>query len=114
MHEMWAMLMGLLFGAGVWFILQRSLVFLVIGFGLISHAVNLLLLASGGVAAGTAPILLADGTAPAGMVDPLPQALILTAIVIGFGVSAFLLALAIQATQKPGTDQIDDLKEDPL
>jgi len=114
MHEIWAILMGLLFGVGVLLMLQRSLVFLVMGLGLVSHAVNLLLLAAGGVRPGQAPILLPDGTAPVGIVDPLPQALILTAIVIGFAVSAFLLGLAIQVTRKLGADQLDELQEDPL
>lgn len=114
MNEAWSVLVGVLFAAGVLLMIQRSIVFLVIGLGLVSHAVNLLLLASGGVRGGAPPILSADGTPPAGMADPLPQALILTAIVIGFGVSAFLLGLAIRNTESANEDHLDELREDPL
>ncbi|MDR5682486.1 MAG: NADH-quinone oxidoreductase subunit K [Armatimonadota bacterium] len=82
-------LIGLLVGSGVWLLLGRQLLRQVIGLVLISHAANLMLLAAGGVRRGSPPIL---GN-PAPLADPLPQALILTAIVIGFGVIAFVLAL---------------------
>jgi len=114
MHDAWAVLLGLLFGVGVLFMLQRSLVFLVIGLGLVLHAANLLLLLSGGATPGAAPILSPDGSIPSAVADPLPQALILTAIVIGFAITAFLLALIIKVTEKSRTDQLDDLKEDAL
>jgi len=71
-------------------------------------------LASGGLRHGDAPILSAQGLASANMVDPLPQALILTAIVISFGITAFLLGLALQSVKAIGKDDADQLPEDPL
>jgi multicomponent Na+:H+ antiporter subunit C len=83
-------LIGGLYAAGVYLLLDRSLTRVLLGFLLLGNATNLLLLSAGG-GAGPAPIL---GIAePEQMSDPLPQALILTAIVITFGVSAFLLAM---------------------
>jgi multicomponent Na+:H+ antiporter subunit C len=81
-------LIGLLVTAGVWFIAAPGRVRTVLGFVLLSHAVNLVLLLSTTGEGTTAPFVGADG------VDPLPQAFVLTAIVIGFGVTALLLALA--------------------
>jgi multicomponent Na+:H+ antiporter subunit C len=81
---------GGLYAAGVYLLLDRSLTRVLLGFLLLGNATNLLLLSSGGPA-GLAPIL---GVAePEEMSDPLPQALVLTAIVITFGISAFLLAM---------------------
>ncbi|MDR7444915.1 MAG: NADH-quinone oxidoreductase subunit K [Armatimonadota bacterium] len=80
---------GSLFGAGTWLLLGRSIVRQIIGIALISHGANLMILLAGGVGGNSAPIL---GNPPP-LAGRLPQALILTAIVIGFGVLAFLLAL---------------------
>jgi multicomponent Na+:H+ antiporter subunit C len=86
-----AIAVGALFAIGTYLLLQRSLTRIAIGLGLIGHGTNLLLLLSGG-AAGRAPILgTIEGNAVA---DPMPQALALTAIVISFGTTAFLLAMA--------------------
>jgi multicomponent Na+:H+ antiporter subunit C len=79
-----------LFAAGLYLLLDRSLTRVLLGFLLLGNATNLLLLSTGGVA-GLAPIV--GISAPEQMSDPLPQALILTAIVITFGVSAFMLAV---------------------
>lgn len=90
---MWetALLVGLLFGAACYLILQASFVRILFGFILLSNAANLFLLAMSGRPEGkTAPVVINDG---ASYVDPLPQALILTAIVIGFGMVAFLVVL---------------------
>jgi multicomponent Na+:H+ antiporter subunit C len=90
---MWetAILVGLLFGAAVYLILQASFVRILFGFILLSNAANLFLLAMSGRPDGkSAPIVRPE---PGVMVDPLPQALILTAIVIGFGVIAYLVIL---------------------
>jgi multicomponent Na+:H+ antiporter subunit C len=81
---------GGLYAAGVYLLLDRSLTRVLLGFLLLGNATNLLLLSTGGVA-GLAPIV--GVSAAEQMSDPLPQALILTAIVITFGVSAFLLAV---------------------
>lgn len=84
-------LMAVLYAVGVYVLLERSLTRVLIGLMLIGNATNLLLLLMSG-RNGEAPIL-GDGVDPADFADPMPQALILTAIVINFGVTAFLLAL---------------------
>jgi multisubunit Na+/H+ antiporter MnhC subunit len=85
-----------LYAAGVYLLLDRSLTRVLLGFLLLGNATNVLLLSSGGPA-GDAPII---GRADAGeMSDPLPQALVLTAIVITFGISAFLLAVIHRSWQ---------------
>ena len=83
--------MAVMYAAGVYVVLERSLTRVIIGFLLIGNATNLLLLIVSGPS-GRAP-LMRDGADPSTFADPLPQALILTAIVINFGISAFLLAL---------------------
>jgi multicomponent Na+:H+ antiporter subunit C len=83
-------LIGGLYAAGVYLLLDRSLTRVLVGFLLLGNATNLLLLSSGGYR-GLAPIL--GYAEPEEMSDPLPQALILTAIVITFGISAFVLAM---------------------
>lgn len=103
---------GVLFSAGVYLLLDRTLLRVVIGVGLMSNAVNLLLLASSGLGTGMPPIIDSHGHrhgALPGFVDPLPQALILTAIVIGFGVSALLLTIAYRTYQTYGTDDLAEL-----
>jgi len=86
-----ALVIGVLFGTGTFLMLRRNLIRVVLGLGLLSHGANLMLMAGAGVPRGRAPIL---GAGAGAVVDPLPQALVLTAIVIGFGVTAFLLVLA--------------------
>ena len=100
---------ALLFSFGTWLLLQRRLSRLIIGLGLISHGANLLLLQSG-QKRGVAPFIGATGGRP--IADPMPQALALTAIVISFGVTAFLLALAYRSWQLTGDDLVEDDVED--
>ena len=102
-------LVGALVAAGVYLLLDRSLTRVVLGFLLLGNATNLLLLSTGGPA-GRAPIV--GGAEPEEMNDPLPQALILTAIVITFGVSAFLLSIIhrswrLARNEAVGTDEED-------
>lgn len=112
MHLLLAILSGVLFAAGVWLILRRSLARLVIGLILISHAANLVIFTSGGLHRGAPPIVEDGATAlQQPFADPLPQALILTAIVISFGLFAFFLVLIKRAHQETGTDDIDALSE---
>ncbi len=92
---------------GIYLVLERILLRVVIGLGLLSNGINLLLLSTGGLEAGSPPILGAHASAPS--VDPLPQALILTAIVIGFGVTALLLTLAYRTYESFGSDHLGDL-----
>jgi multicomponent Na+:H+ antiporter subunit C len=102
-------LIGGLYAAGVYLLLDRSLTRVLLGFLLLGNATNLLLLSSGGEA-GRAPIV--GFAEPDEMSDPLPQALILTAIVITFGVAAFLLAIIHRSwrlvrEEVVGTDEED-------
>ena len=101
---------GSLFAAGTYLLLQKLLSRIIVGLGLIAHGANLVLLGSGG-RPGSPPIV--DGTAAAGPTsDPLEQALVLTAIVITFGVTAFLLALAYRSWTEQGSDEVEDDFED--
>ena len=100
---------GVLVTTGVYLLLERSLTRVLIGFILLGNGVNLLLLVAGGRAGG-APIL---GTTPLWhMSDPLVQAMILTAIVITLGLTAFLLAMAYRSWQLHGHDEVQDDVED--
>lgn len=98
-------------GCGVYLMLERSLTRVLIGLVLVSNAVNLLLLVAGGPA-GRAPIVGEDGGEP--MADPLPQALVLTAIVISLAMIAFLLAMAHRSWQLNGHDDVQDDVEDAM
>lgn len=96
-------------GCGVYLILERSLTRVLVGLVMLGNGVNVLFLISSGPA-GEAPIV---GEAdPVDMSDPLPQALVLTAIVISLGTSAFLLAMAYRSWQLSGHDDVQDDVED--
>lgn len=105
-----ALLVGVLFGAGTYLVLQRNLTRVVLGFGLWGYATNVLLLVSGGRAG--APPLLARAEPSSPFADPLPQAMALTAIVITFAITAFLLALAFRGWTLIGSDEVEDDIED--
>lgn len=96
---------GLLFAVGTYLILQRKLSRVIVGLGLLTHGANVLMLTAG--RRGHAPLV---GSAPAEeFADPLPQALALTAIVISFGVTALLLALAYRSWLLTDDDEIQDI-----
>ncbi|MCT6925005.1 MULTISPECIES: Na(+)/H(+) antiporter subunit C [Bacillales] len=101
MEIIMAFVCGFLFMAAIYLILSRSLLRIIIGTGLLSHGAHLLILTMGGLG-GSAPPVLAEGVTD--FADPIPQALILTAIVIAFGVTAFILVLAYRAYQELKTD----------
>ncbi|MEX2543378.1 MAG: NADH-quinone oxidoreductase subunit K [Trueperaceae bacterium] len=110
MEILFPLVAAVLVGAGVFLLLSRALIRLIVGLSLISYGANLtILLAGAGVRQGTPPLL--DLSGPYN--DPLPQALILTAIVIGFGTTALLLVLAMRAYQVTGTDHVQELVERP-
>ena len=105
-----ALIVAMLYGIGVYMILQRSLIRVVLGLSLLSHGANLLLLASGG-AAGVAAFVgrfSGDDT----VVDPVPHAVVLTAIVISFAMTAFCLALAYRSWRLTGNDDVAQDEED--
>lgn len=100
---------GGLYAAGIYLMLRRSMVKVLLGLALLGHAANLLIFTAAGLTRGRAP-LVPYGGAPAGeMADPLPQALILTAIVIGMGVLAFALVLFRRAWQTTAHEDMDAL-----
>jgi multicomponent Na+:H+ antiporter subunit C len=98
-----------LIGCSVYLLLERSLTRVLVGLVMLSNGVNLLFLVSGGPAGG-APIVGLGGGEP--ISDPLPQALVLTAIVISLGTTAFLLAMAYRSWQLTGHDDVQDDVED--
>lgn len=106
-----AITVGGLYAAGIYMMLRRSVVKLLIGLGLLSHAANLLIFTAGGIIRGRVPVVPEGEVRPLETVaDPLPQALILTAIVISFAVLAFALVLIYRTYQTLGTDDLDQLK----
>ena len=105
-----AILVAWLFGVGTYLVLQRALTRIVLGIGLLGHGAVLLLITVGG-RAGDPPIVGKDDDG-VGVAAPLPQAFALTAIVIGFGVTAFLLALAYRSWVTTNNDEVQDDIED--
>jgi multicomponent Na+:H+ antiporter subunit C len=103
-----AITVAVLYGVGAFLMLQRNLSRIVIGLAFFGHGANLLLLMAGG-RAGRAPFV-GEGVGPAS--DPLPQALALTAVVITFGVSAYLLTLAYRSWLLIHSDEVEDDVED--
>ena len=109
-----ALLIGMLFTGAVYCLLRRNLMRVLIGILLLGHGVNLLLLSASEPLSGNPAILGKDGLPEfQNSADPLPQALVLTAIVIGFGLSVFTLVLARACHLAGGGDDVRDLgKED--
>jgi multicomponent Na+:H+ antiporter subunit C len=106
-----AIVIGWLYATGIYMMLRRSLTKLIIGLGLLAHGANLLIFTAGGLTRAHPPIVPVGASRPAeGFADPLPQALILTAIVISFGVTAFALVLFHRAYEEVHTDDLDNLK----
>ena len=111
MEILLAILVGILYTAGVYMILRRSIVKFIIGIIFLSNATNLLVFLASGVVSGN-PVFVGEEPANASqMADPLPQALVLTAIVIGFGIVVFTLALKYKFFELTGTDDLDQLKK---
>lgn len=106
-----AIAIGSLFGGAVYMMLRRSVVKLILGLVMLAHGVNLLIFTMGdGVRRGAPPIVdYETGAVAPGTADPLVQALILTAIVISFGITAFIMALAYRSTQAVKSDDLDDM-----
>jgi multicomponent Na+:H+ antiporter subunit C len=111
MEAVLACVVGGLYAAGLYMMLRRSIVKLLIGLVLLSHAANLLIFTTSGLTRARPPVLPENTshlTPP--FADPLPQALILTAIVISFGVLAYAVVLVYRAYQVVGTDDLNDMK----
>jgi multicomponent Na+:H+ antiporter subunit C len=111
MDTLLALLIGALYSAGLYLMMRRSIVRLIFGLVILGHAVNLLIFTSGRLTRVHPPIVAPDATAlVAPFADPLPQALILTAIVIGFGLQAFALVLFRQAYRTCGAEDLDAMR----
>lgn len=111
MAALLALVIGCLYASGIYMMLRRSLFKLILGLVLLSHGANLLIFTVGGLTRGRPPVIPSGATTPVEpYADPIPQALILTSIVIGFAVLAFSLALFHRAYQTLGSDDPDDLK----
>lgn len=107
-----ALIIGLLYGASVYMFLRRSIVKLVLGIVFLSHATNLLLFSTGGFMRGSPPFVNEVGSEAALQVaDPLPQALVLTALVISLGVTAFSLVLIYRFYKETGSVDLDELAQ---
>jgi multicomponent Na+:H+ antiporter subunit C len=110
MELLLALVSGVLYASGIYLMLRRRLAQLIIGIALLSNGTNLLIFTAGGLTRSRPPVL------PTGAsvlvepyADPVPQALVLTAIVIGFGLLAFSLVLAHRVHDALGTDDVDDV-----
>jgi multicomponent Na+:H+ antiporter subunit C len=107
MELLMSVVIGVLFAVGTYLILTKSLLRIILGTGILSHGAHLLILSMGGLKKGAPPLL---GEQAGLYTDPLPQALILTAIVISFGVTSFFFVLAYRAYKELGTDDMDQLR----
>jgi len=104
MEALIAFLIGLLTACGVYLLLRGRTFPVVLGLTFLSYAVNLFLFAMGRLTIGRPPVI---GSGLPGYTDPVPQALVLTAIVIGFAMTAFVIMLALKARAELGNDHVD-------
>jgi multicomponent Na+:H+ antiporter subunit C len=111
MELLLALTIGTLYGGALYLLVQREVVRVILGIALLSQAVNLLIFTAGGLREGAVPFIAERAKVlSTASTDPLPQALILTAIVISFGVLAFTLAMVRRTEQSTGTDDVDALR----
>lgn len=109
-----AIAIGVMYATGLYMMLRRSFVKLIIGLALIGHGANLLIWTSAGIVRGEPPLIESGATElalePAAVADPLPFALILTAIVISFAIVSYTIVLVKRTYQEVGTDDLDDMR----
>lgn len=98
---------GVLFGSGIWLLLRPRSFQVIMGLLLMSYAVNLFIFLAGGLSVDKPPLTLTAEIDPAAYADPLPQALVLTAIVIGFATTALYLVVMIASRGLTGSDHVD-------
>lgn len=107
-----AITVGVLVATGVYMMLRRSLVKFLFGIVLLGHGANLAVFLSGGLVRGRSAVIVdGESTLAPGHADPLPQALVLTAIVIGFAVVSFLAVLIRRTQEESGQGDVDELRE---
>ncbi|GAA0200754.1 multicomponent K+:H+ antiporter subunit C [Brevundimonas nasdae] len=102
-----ALAIGVLAASGVWLLLRPRTFQVIMGLALLSYAVNLFIVAMGRLRTGAPPVLKGDNIDPSHYTDPTPQALVLTAIVIGFALTALFLVVILAARGITGSDHVD-------
>lgn len=103
---------GVLAGSGIWLLLRPRTFQFIMGLSLLSYAINLFIFAMGKIRLGTSPVISTElGADPSLYADPLPQALVLTAIVIGFATIALFLVVLLANRGLTGTDHVDGREE---
>lgn len=107
MEILMAIIIGIIFTVSIYLLLSRSLIRVILGTLLSSHGVHLLLITMSGLQRGAPPLLSLEAES---YTDPLPQALVLTSIVISFGVTSFLLVLAYRTYKQHKTDDLEKLR----
>ena len=108
MELIFALAVGILTASGVWLLLRPRTFQVIIGLSLLSHAVNLFIFGMGRLRIGAPPVLEStEAVNPALYTDPLPQALVLTAIVISFAMTALFLVVLLASRGLTGTDHVD-------
>ena len=113
MEVVYSIAIGVLTGAGVWLVLRPRTFQVIIGLSLLSYATNLFIFGMGRLKLESPPIIGADGSVdPAVYADPVPQALVLTAIVIGFATTALFLVVLLVLRGVAGTDHVDGREPD--
>jgi multicomponent K+:H+ antiporter subunit C len=105
---------GALAGSGIWLILRPRTFQVIVGLSLLSYGINLFIIAMGRLRTGAAPVLTTHAASdPAQYADPLPQALVLTAIVISFATTALFLVVLLASRGLTGTDHVDGQESEP-
>lgn len=113
METVFALAVGVLAGSGIYLLLRPRTFQVIMGLSLLAYAVNLFIFAMGRLRLGAAPVIdPARGSDPALYADPLPQALVLTAIVIGFASTALFLVVLLASRGLNGTDHVDGREPD--
>ncbi|HTH59058.1 MAG TPA: Na+/H+ antiporter subunit C [Paraburkholderia sp.] len=107
MEAAYAVTVGVLCACGIYLLLAARTLPVIFGITLFSYAVNLFLLGTGRLTTGRPPMAGAVAAAAGGQADPVPQALVLTAIVIGFAMTAFCVVLALRSLAQNGTDHVN-------
>jgi multicomponent K+:H+ antiporter subunit C len=107
-----ALAIGVLTGSGTWLILRPRTIQVIMGLALISYGVNLFIFSMGRLVTDRPPLITHEAVDPSGYADPVPQALILTAIVISFATTALFLVLLLAARGLTGTDHVDGKEPD--
>jgi multicomponent Na+:H+ antiporter subunit C len=111
MEDVFAVLIGLFFTAAIYLMLSRRIVRILLGIAILGNAVNLLIFTAGRLVREVPPVVPVEAMVPLlETANPLPQALILTAIVISFSFFTFLLVLAYRAYQELDTDEVDEMR----